>query len=344
MNQLQNYPSGDWKLSYSNGSGKPKSESTMGLSNSNKKSQPSQIDQSDIVSDGSTRRRNGLKGMTLALKRQIRSGCVLMETIWGLDCLSFLTCTVPVKGYDHRREINLNWKQIVRKFIQELKRLLDRKGLPLELIWITELQPKLLIEQGTISPHLHIVFVGRNSKRDNWAISPTEIRNLWNRLIANHYKGRSFDGSASTRIERLRKSVRNYMSKYMSKGGINLIELALEKGLEEQIPECWGRVSTGLKNMIEAAIEKLSIPLTNYIEKNLDRLKELGYILWYFRCEKEFTEPDTNFTRTVCFGIVGSFSDGGLAKIKALYQREGSRTNLGYHSTRELIETACSPI
>jgi hypothetical protein len=223
-----------------------------------------------------------------------------------------------VKGSRATRIINEQWGTIVTRFFEELRRLLERKNLPTEYVSVTEIQPERLERRKELCPHLHIVFVGRHP-RQRWAISITEIRELWNRIISNHYEG-SFDGSASTRIEQIKHSLRNYLTKYITKGN-SVLAKAIELGLSEQLPRSWWNASTPIKNAVKASIEELDKGLSDYIDKNLDRLKEMGYIRWFFRIEKEFTD-DTNFTRKVCFGVVGSFADGAIGKIKALYQRE----------------------
>ena len=314
MSQLKHYPSNDWKLSHHNGFIPPQK-----LSQARERAKVAKF---DTQCDGSTRReykQRGINGLRGEAKRRLRSACVLLERVYTKKCLSFLTCTVPVKGSRATRIINEQWGKITGKFFQELKRLLERKNLPTDYVYVTELQPERLKNRKEVAPHLHIVFVGR-LPRKAWAISVQEIRNLWNRIISNHYEGK-FDGSASTRIEQIKHSVRNYLTKYMTKH-TSVLVMVKDLGLSEQLPRQWWGITRNLGTAIDASIQKLDESLTNYIERNLERFKQYGWVRWYFRIEKEIHDVSTNYSRTICFGIVGSFSDEGLDKIKALYQRE----------------------
>lgn len=335
--QLQLWQSLDFVIPLSNGSSRPKQQRSNGFIPSQNKSQPT-----EQVQIPKKYKQSGLNGLRGAAKRNVRSACVLLQQIFGKPCLALLTCTVPLVTKRAIELINEQWGQIVRKFLQELTRLLKRRGLPEDYVNVTEIQEDRLKQRKLLVPHLHIVFVGR-LPRKTWAIDKTEIRELWNRIISNHTDV-DFDGRASTRIEPIKHSVRNYLTKYISKG--TAIEKAKEYGLTEQLPRRWYSMTRNLANAVKASIQKLDAGITDFIERNLERFKQYGWLRWYFRIEQEFTDTTTNFTKTVCFGIVGSFSDQGLDKIKALYEREGSKRRLASQlglSPRELIKAASCP-
>jgi hypothetical protein len=265
------------------------------------------------------RKQSGLSGMCGRAKRRLRAACVMFERIYGLKHLSLLTCTIPSLGTAiAHKQINELWGEIVRKFMQELRRLLKSKGLPDDYAYCVEIQEERLINSGLLCPHLHIVFVGRLPGQ-RWAIKPDEIRAIWNRIVSNH-TDIEFDGSASTRIERIKYSVRNYLTKYMSKG--SAVAKAIELGLAEQLPRRWSAMTQTMANAVTASTETLDKGLSHYIDKNLELFKERGYILWFYRVEQEITDYQTGFTSKVTFATVGAFSDAGLNKIKALYRQE----------------------
>lgn len=320
------YPSGDFKCSFHNG-----------FISSKKLSQDTKLQQFDVQQHKPSKQR-GSDGLRGEPKRKIRSMLQILQQVYTKQCLSFLTCTIPVTGKKLTKIINDQWGEIKRKFYQELTRLLETKKLPTDYVAVDEIQPKRLYEDGELAPHLHIVFVGRHLGK-HWAITPNEIRSIWNRIVSNHLPKRlKFDGSASTRIEQIKYSVRNYLTKYLTKG--STVDKVKELGLADQLPRQWWSATNNLKAAAKAAIETLDEGLSDYIERNLERFKQAGYVRWYFRIEKELEDFSTNAVHKVCFGIVGCFSDGGLEKIRALFHRECPVTNLTYHPTQKPVEAS----
>lgn len=183
--------------------------SGMGLSNLRKNHKPSR----------------GLNGITSHGRRTVRQGAFLLESLVGKSELSFLTCTLPGKTMEQCREANLKWGEIVRRFIQEIRRELQRADLPEWIVGCTEIQPGRYKRTGQPWPHLHIVFPGW--AHGQWIIRPARANLLWARCCKAVIGGKLGDYLAATRIEpiKTKKSVAQYLSKYMSKGSTEVAEV-----------------------------------------------------------------------------------------------------------------------
>ena len=224
--------------------------------------------------------KRGSKGITTHGKRLVSNACYLLEDKYGKDCLSFLTATLP--AFANLADLKLicaNWSDLVRKFVQELKRILDRRGYPSTMVWVTEIQEDRYRDSGVVAPHLHLTMVGKKHRYSKvWAISKGEVRSLWERLLGN-LLGRLVTCQAATRVERPRKSLKAEMGKYMSKGG-KVIKEIIEAGKGDDLPSSYCGCSDNLKK----AIQKRMIVLRGYeAEKFIDSLetmKEAG-LLYY---------------------------------------------------------------
>ncbi len=230
-------------------------EFSLGLSNSvkshNKPPKPSD-----------TRDRRG-KGITSNGRRMIRSACFWLERRWGKQNLSFLTCTVPSLDYRKMKRLNRLWGEVTRQYKQQLERELKRRGLDAEVLLVTEIQPERYQGTSEIAPHLHIVFRGRRSRGDGWAITKERARKLWENVISAVLK-KKIELPAATRIESIRVSVENYLSKYMSKGG-DIIKENVNNGEQSELPAAWWGMTNTLRNRVKAGCKPISQDSKNLI-------------------------------------------------------------------------------
>lgn len=311
--------SDDFTLYAGKGFSHSKGKSPMGLSECPKLSQGTETPHDDTQSVKPARKRRGLKGLTRKNAVLVRSAVDVMNHVYGKRRLVMLTCTIPTLSSRAAHEaLNRQWAEIVRKFIQELQRELVRDCLPESITAVTEIQDERLTRRKLLCPHLHIIFCNRHP-HGKWVLSTEKVSEIWNRIIANHTNA-VVNNKASTNIEAIRKNPKHYLTKYMSKG--TSIKKAIEYGLEDQLPTTWHYVSPDLKQAVSNSREKLTSAVCDFIEKNLQKLKDLGYIRGYHRIEIDYTEPDTNFTRKVLVGVIGCFADGGYEKTMELFHRE----------------------
>lgn len=212
----------------------------MGLSNLRKNHKPSR----------------GTNGITSHGRRTVRQGAFLLEELVGKSDLSFLTCTLPGKTMEQCREANEKWGEIVRRFIQEIRRELQRHDLPEWIVGCTEIQPKRFKDTGQPWPHLHVVFPGW--AKGQWIIRPARANLLWARCCKAVIGGGLGDYLASTRIEPIKskKGVGHYLSKYMTKGSSE-ITAVLEQTPDFPFPHQWHHCTHSLGDLIAKGTKSL---------------------------------------------------------------------------------------
>lgn len=241
--------------------------------------------------------RRGSKGISSSAKRLVRSSLTLLEKEFGRGCLTFGTATLPPMEVHELEKICLDWSNIVRKFFQEITRLLDRRGLSQDFVQVTEIQEKRYLAWGQVCPHLHWIMQGRKSLRSQWAITPDEIRSLWERILSNCL-GRPVDGKAATRIEKPKKSLAVELGKYMSKGG-KLIKQIATSDKSHLLPRAYWGSSRSLKKKVKAAIKIMFGDECEAFIDSLEALKANG-LASYIHI---FLEMEDGYN--LCIGIVG---------------------------------------
>ena len=193
----------------------------------------------------------GQGGITRLGARTVRNAAFLLQERYGLDRLSFLTCTVPLVSETAEYNLGREWAEIVRIFIQKVTRLLAAAGLPKSYVGCTEIQEKRLSEHGGLPLHLHLVFPGRLPFK-GWTISKEQFASAW--MSAVTCRCPEFEGAnwkSATRVESLRRSAENYLGKYMTKGAASLSGLiSADPGIAEFLPSAWWHCSLNLKRAI----------------------------------------------------------------------------------------------
>lgn len=116
-----------------------------------------------------------------------------------------------------------------------MQRALVRAGLPGKVVYVLELQ-----KRGAI--HWHLCFQGRQPRK-HWAVEPLEFRSMLDDVLRNHGFTYKTIKSAS-RVERIKKSLVGYMSKYMTKG-------EPEQGTTLGFPTAWWGMSRELLTEIK---------------------------------------------------------------------------------------------
>lgn len=200
----------------------------------------------------------GANGISRYGAKLVRNGAYLMEKERTLTNLSFLTVTLPNVSQEEAIRCSENWAEIVRQFVQWLRKTLRKARLPGEIIGCTEVQEKRVALTGVFGLHLHFVFVGRR-RRAGWALRPTEIREAWKRAIAPYLDSPigGYDWRACERVESLRKSASGYLGKYMSKGLKACQKLrAMFPGVK--FPSCWYVCTNSLRRRVKSGVLRVS--------------------------------------------------------------------------------------
>jgi hypothetical protein len=245
----------------------------------------------------------------------VRNAAWWLQDFCGMFCLSFLTATLPDEAIDlmeSRGTFSKDWSEIIRQFEQWLKRRLRREGLLDLIVGVTEVQEKRWQQSGKVGLHLHWVFQGRPKRNSNWAISKEEFAEAWLRIVSN-VVGQKVESKSATRIERVKKSVENYLSKYMSKGG-KVIDEIVAAGKLDQLPTAWWNVTNALKTIIRKAIKPISDEAKDCLFEGREDLKNQGIIQWFYVHEIDYVEPHGE-ARKVPVAFIGKFAKPEFADM-----------------------------
>lgn len=192
------------------------------------------------------------KSLTKRLARRIRNACFLLEQKYSKDCLSFLTLTLPDFSQEDLAKCAQSWGKMVHEFCEWLRYRLSLKNIPLEYVYCTEIQTKRLEKRHEYALHLHIAFRGRYDKKAPWSITPKQVRKQWVRVLKRCVGHGSFKRDSLENLQRIKRSLAGYLSKYMSKGNCSL-----PKGHEgAALPDPrinWGSISRSLSQEIDRA-------------------------------------------------------------------------------------------
>lgn len=209
-----------------------------------------------------------MNGITRHGRRVVRQGAYILEKEIGRACMSFLTCTLPGQSMDECRAANAAWPEICRRFLQELKRELERKRAPSWVVGCTEIQPKRFESTGQPWPHLHLVFCGKTGKP--WLIGPRRATQLWANVVNAVLKIPHDQLLWATTIKPLegKKSAGQYLAKYMSKGA-EMVQAVAEIEPNFPLPHAWHHCSHDLNRAITAGMAQLHPRAASWVIKLL---------------------------------------------------------------------------
>ena len=241
--------------------------------------------------------------MTRAQKHRIKDGMVLLhrrsKEIRGT--LVFLTTTIPtqyrdgesITEDDHRRLL-VNWTEARRQFCQELQRLLERKGLPVNYVFAVEPQEERWLKYRVFAPHIHLVFINQwdyrkqDPRKDKgfgrsgyWAVTLEETDEIWERVLSN-VLGKRVNGDSACESKSVR-SMRNlafYLSKlnrvarYMSKGSKYIADICAA-GYADCLPHAWAGSDAQTRAEVNASVVSWDVGTGNLGQVKA-RLQELS--------------------------------------------------------------------
>jgi hypothetical protein len=257
--------------------------------------------------------RRGQGGITPNNKRFIKSALTLLEDKHGRECITFGTATLPPMNQDELDLVCEKWGDITRKTFQELSRLLERRGLNPQYAYVTEIQESRYLSSGKVCPHLHWVCQGKLNKRSHWLILPSEIADIWSRMLSN-VLGRTVGTGKATRIENPRTSLKAEMGKYLSKGG-QTIKAVIANGDGGKLPTSWVGMSSSLRKEVYSSIETLTgKDAYDFIDK-LETLSQLGILTYRKICLTHY-DSFTHEPYEVLLGFVGYFTKQKISKRK----------------------------
>lgn len=246
--------------------------------------------------------RRGQNGITPTGKRLVRSCVAVLEDKYESGTVQFGTATIPPLAPVDLATICENWGQITRKFFQEISRMLTRKGLATDFVYVTEIQESRYKAWGQLYPHLHWVCVAREHRFEDWRVRPEEIREIWSRMLSNAL-GKDISCESATRVEKPRGSLRKEIGKYLSKGG-KILKRIVSDGKGHLLPNAWYGANKDLKLEVKRAIKLLTGDDALDFIDNLEALQRNG-MLKFRKVMVEFPCPRTHRILSVCIGFVG---------------------------------------
>ena len=219
--------------------------------------------------------RYGLKGLTSQGRRQIWRSLALLEE--QRSKLVFWTVTLPEEAV-----VQLGALDAVAAFQDrlrlELLRQLELAGAPLLVIGVAELQPARTMREIRPAPHWHVVFPNRRSSRkgDYWL-----KLEVLDRVIASACWSAGIRGKVNLRragrTEPIKKSVRAYMAKYMSKGSQDCRRWVGSEH-ESLLPRQWWFWSRPLRAWVLEHLLPIAFAFLAWVHEHRGGLVELGLI------------------------------------------------------------------
>ena len=218
-----------------------------------------------------TRERSGQPQTTYS-KRQVRNGTAKLERQHGKHNVAMVTYTVPDFPEADMVTFREGLPEVVRQLKQSIERDLVRAGIKPEVVYVIEIHEERYRRTGEVVPHIHAVFQSRKTRYHSYAISKERNTELWNRAVSN-VLGRSVEMPSGARIEQVKKSVENYLAKYMSKGG-KIAQEVIDSGKRHLLPKQWWGMSRSLSRWIKDHTKMLSDDAKKFIKDNYKQLCE----------------------------------------------------------------------
>lgn len=288
------------------------------------------VESSPGCQNGSQSSRKQVKSMTKNMARNIRNGVFLLEKTKHKANLSFLTLTIPTLLPENHASVLRSWAKMTDSILKWLRKHLAKKGIILQYVYCTEIQPKRYERTGYLAPHLHIVFVGRAGNKHPWAITPKAVRKAWARIIAGVLPtDEKFETGALENLQRIKQSAARYLSKYMSKGSCSIAR-SDSNGQSSLLHTQWGGMDRQTARDIkiytirlgtDGALREIVVSFTN----SLEQLFNAG-LLKYFKRGQVYigTYPGTNIQRFLhvsCGCLSTPTIHGGLGELITYLQR-----------------------
>lgn len=232
--------------------------------------------------------RYGLEGLPAAGRNNVSDALELLEERRPL--LSFWTVTLPTAALIALAVLG-TWAKFVERLLKKLKRaLLKRLGLAL-FVGVVEVQPKRSAESGIPCLHLHVVFQGRRHSRAAWALSPEVLDAMIKSAVREAGLTEDVSFESAGNVQQVKKSVKAYLSKYMTKGSGDVARW-VGGDWEELIPRQWWHWSDAMRELVKSCTPQLPTGFVAWVWKHRAWLLERG-ALYLQQCKVPAGAPAT---------------------------------------------------
>ena len=222
--------------------------------------------------------REGLHGLPAAGRKAVSRSLALLEEKRAL--LSFWTVSLPTDALTALAQADA-WPLFQDRVRKELVRLLRRRGLPALLVGVVELQPKRSLATGFPCPHLHLVFQGRRSRGTGWVLSPADLDEVIRAALAtagvqapDGTDAREWLATAGN-VQQVRKSVRAYLAKYMTKGSGDTRRWVGTKA-EALLPRRWWLWTKEMRALVLEHVLPIAFGFLLWVHENRAVIEEAG--------------------------------------------------------------------
>jgi len=215
--------------------------------------------------------RYGLQGLPSPGRKNVWRALALLEEMRPL--LSFWTISLPSESLTALALAGTlpAFQDRVRR---ELSRLLIKAGLPDLVVGVAELQPKRSRAEGRPCPHWHVVFQGRRNRGAGWALNREQLDGVIGAALAS--AGAPVpDLSTAGNVQQVKKSVRAYLSKYMTKGSGDCAQW-VGTDQEALIPHQWWFWTRRLRAWVLEHILPLAFPFLAWVHANREAIADQG--------------------------------------------------------------------
>ena len=223
-----------------------------------------------IEGNSQNKGRRGISGMPHSATRKVRGMLTLMEDF--RERLCFGTCSLPDEDL-HRMAGTDIWPRFQRRYIDLITQHLKQHGDEALVVAVVEIGDIRARRTGRPMPHIHFVCSGYGKRKKNgrWLFD----RRDHDLIIAKaaQYAGLPrTDRRAAGNIQPIRKSVKNYVSKYLTKQ-CPVKEVDLSDGYEDLIPRQWWNRSESACALLDGHLFKLPQGFAAFIVQRQSELE-----------------------------------------------------------------------
>ena len=214
--------------------------------------------------------RRGLSGMPHSATRKVKGMLTLMEDF--RERLCFGTCSLPDEDLHAMAGTDM-WPRFQRRYIDLITQHLKDYGDEALVVAVVEIGDLRAKRTGRPLPHIHFVCSGYGKRKPNgrWLFDRKDHDRIINK--AAQYAGLSgtYRGAAGN-LQPIRKSVANYVSKYLTKQApVKSVDLG--DGYEDLIPHQWWNRSEAACALLEGHLFKLPQAFAAFIVQRQAQLE-----------------------------------------------------------------------
>jgi hypothetical protein len=259
----------------------------------------------------------GKHGITRRGRKTVKCASLLLEEKYGKERLGFVTCTLPAFGRIIQRTLISRWGCVVRRFFQKIRRQLKKLRKPLYYVSVTEIQERRFAKTGIPVPHLHFVYVCKDSRYKPYWLYICQIHRAFNVAIAEVLrdigKNTEIDVedaltlTGSVHAARVQRSSAAYLGKYMSKGS-KVLKSMTDAGYVE-FPRQWWSTDMYTRKLYKKSLKPLSSNACKLLFYDIDSYCLRNIVIWH-------SYVDVKISGVVrCIGLVGTLSLHGYLEV-----------------------------